>query len=335
MQYYKKMCVLRQLKQGFSGDGRPLSGLIKAEQYGKNLSIEVSAVGFAPLSSGEYYCLIADSKNRTELLPLRGKNLFNLISELDISNGFCGVICFVKTEILPIACGVNGNFAFDIRALAEKAFLSVVKPAKAKHAPTPPPEPIPAPAPEEEKHEKREEETAATYDDEILAEENYFEGENDECGKTEKGSSDVRPESGNQGENGETGNDFKENANGENVLHAFTTDSDGFYREIKSELDELFARYPRDESLTHAFSSSEWVRVKGSEDAPEELVGVVYEDGKAKYICYAVPAEKNAPREELNGAGFFIPLSPFEQEKGFFVLYQSAATGESIKPIKE
>lgn len=332
MQYYKKMCVLRQLKQGFSGDGRPLSGLIKAEQYGKNLSIEVSAVGFAPLSSGEYYCLIADSKNRTELLPLRGKNLFNLISELDISGGFCGVICFVKTEILPIACGVNGNFAFDIRALAEKAFLSVVKPAKTK--PAPPPEPVRG-KDESETSAETQEETAAAYDDEILAEENYFEGESDECGKAEKSGGDVCPESGNQGENRETGNDFKENANGENVLHAFTLNSDGFYREIKSELDELFARYPRDESLTHAFSSSEWVRVKGSEEEPEELVGIVYEDGKAKYICYAVPAEKNTPPKELDGAGFFIPLSPFTQGKGFFVLYQSAATGESIKPIEE
>ncbi len=331
MQYYKKMCVLRQLKQGFSGDGRPLSGLIKAEQYGKNLSIEVSAVGFAPLSSGEYYCLIADSKNRTELLPLRGKTLFNLVSELDISSGFCGVICFVKTEILPIACGVNGNFVFDVRALAEKAFLSVVKPAKAK--PTPPKAPIPpAPTPQAE---KREEETAAAYDDEILADENYFEGEEHERRTVEKGGGDVRPESGAKSADGETGNGTQKNANGQDVLHAFTTDSDGFYREIKSELDELFARYPRDESLTHAFSSSEWVRVKGSEEHPEELVGVVYENGKAKYICYAVPAEKNTPREELGGAGFFIPLSPFEKEKGFFVLYQSAATGESIKPIEE
>ena len=54
MQYYKKMCVLRQIKQGFSGDGHPLSGLIKAEQYGKNLAVEISIVGFAPLFWGGF-----------------------------------------------------------------------------------------------------------------------------------------------------------------------------------------------------------------------------------------------------------------------------------------
>ena len=40
MNYVKKMCILRQIKQGFSADGKPLTGLIKAEQYGKNLAAE-------------------------------------------------------------------------------------------------------------------------------------------------------------------------------------------------------------------------------------------------------------------------------------------------------
>jgi len=40
MNYIKKMCILRQVKQGFSGDGKALSGLIKIEQYGKNLAVK-------------------------------------------------------------------------------------------------------------------------------------------------------------------------------------------------------------------------------------------------------------------------------------------------------
>ena len=322
MQYQKKMCVLRQLKQGFSGDGRPLSGLIKVEQYGKNVAIEISAVGFAPLSSGEYYCLIADANERTELLPLRGKTLFNLVSSLDISGGFCGAICFVKTEVLPIAFGVNGNHTFDLAHLIRKAFLEVTKGLEQDPAPT--------------VSKKHEEETAAAYDDEWIAEENYFEGEEDERGKVEKGSGHVHVESGNTGENEQTRIDSQTYANGENVLHAFTTDSDGFYQQIKGELDELFSRYPKDGTLNYAFPSSEWVRVKGSEEEPQELIGVVYEGGKAKYICYAVPAkDKSTPPKEFENAGFFIPLSPFRQNEGFFVLYQSAATGESIKPIED
>ena len=76
MNYCKKMCILRQIRQGFSGDGKALSGLIKIEQYGKNIAVEISIINFAPLSSGEYYCLLSDGNGKTEMLALRGKCFF-------------------------------------------------------------------------------------------------------------------------------------------------------------------------------------------------------------------------------------------------------------------
>ena len=117
MNYIKKMCILRQVRQGFSGDGKALSGLVKMEQYGKNLAVEVSIINFAPLATGEYYCLLSDGKGKTEMLSLRGKSLFNLLSDLDISAGFCAVVCYVKNEITPIAYGINGNGSYDWRAI--------------------------------------------------------------------------------------------------------------------------------------------------------------------------------------------------------------------------
>ena len=121
MNFIKKMCVLRQIRPGFSGDGKQAGGVVKAEQYGKNLSVEVSVIGFAPLAAGEYYALIADAKERTELLPLRGKSLFNLLSELDISEGFCAVICLVKNGVTPLAYGVSGNREYDFDRLISAA----------------------------------------------------------------------------------------------------------------------------------------------------------------------------------------------------------------------
>ena len=117
MNYVKKMCILRQIKQGFSADGKPLTGLIKAEQYGKNLAAEVSIINFAPLSSGEYFCLLSDGKGKTEMLALRGKSLFNLLTDMDITEGFCAVICLVKNEVIPVAYGVAGNKVYDWRAI--------------------------------------------------------------------------------------------------------------------------------------------------------------------------------------------------------------------------
>lgn len=333
MNYVKKMCILRQARHGFSGDGKALSGLIKIEQYGKNLSIEISVINFAPLVSGEYYCLLSDNKGKTEMLPLRGKSLFNILSDLDISQGFCGIICYVKNEIVPVAYGINGNGSYDWKTILNAT--------------------LPPVFPQSDVSEKKEraEETAietavsgtaetqashADYDDETVAQENYFEEnkENErELFSETNGNAYTQSEAENQGE--EARADASENVDAERIRHAFETDTDGYYRAVKGEIDELFEKYPRDTTLLNAFSCSEWVRVKGEQNAPEYLVGVIYDDGKAKYICYALLAQdKNAPPEEIKDACTFVPATPLDQDKGFFVIFQSATTGECIKPQK-
>jgi len=88
-------------------------------------------------------------------------------------------------------------------------------------------------------------------------------------------------------------------------------------------------------TLCGAFSCSEWVRVKGEEDNPQYLVGIVYNGGKARYICYALATETpETPPEEIKDVCAFVPRSPFEEGKGFFVIFQSASSGECIKPVK-
>ena len=60
--YTKNIAVIRGLKSGFSVDGGPLSGLVKAEKYGSNLRVEVSLINFAPLNQGKYVCAVSDGK---------------------------------------------------------------------------------------------------------------------------------------------------------------------------------------------------------------------------------------------------------------------------------
>ena len=61
--------------------------------------------------------------------------------------------------------------------------------------------------------------------------------------------------------------------------------------------------------------------------------GVLYADGKAKYICYALAAEnKENPPNEIKNVCTFVPSSVFKEKEGFFIIFQSAATGECIKP---
>ncbi|MBQ8685837.1 MAG: hypothetical protein IJ514_06680 [Clostridia bacterium] len=323
MTYIKKMCILRQARQGFSGDGKTLSGLIKVEQYGKNLAVEVSVINFAPLASGEYYCLLSDSKGRVETLALRGKSLFNILSDIDISGGFCGVICYVKNEIVPIAYGINGNGAYDWKRILG-ATLPPTFDKKSEES-----------AAAESVEERHAEEEKSGYDDETVATENYYREAEDGQIVSEEAGGDALAQSPAQEQSEEARTNAKEDVDDEGVRHPFATDGDGYYRSVKSEIDELFAAHPKDDTLKGAFSCSEWVRVKGEEGAPEYLVGVVYDDGRAKYICYALKAaDKDSPPEEIKDACSFVPCSLFDDGAGFFVIFQSATTGECIKPEK-
>ncbi len=348
MNYIKKMCILRQIKQGFSGDGKTLSGLIKIEQYGKNLAVEVSVINFAPLVSGEYYCLLSDGKGKTEMLALRGKSLFNLLSDIDISGGFCGIICYVKNEVVPIAYGINGNKSYDWKRILN-ATLPPVFPngshsnARGEIAESAPNtqtntqtntaeyEVSPSPLPEPLKKEKPAQTNG--YDDESVATNNYYEEEKDERVELSETGENTYAQSATESEGKKKGTDGEKDENAANVRQSFKTDPDGYYLAVKEEIDRLFRTYPHDKTLIGAFSCSEWVRVKGTVKAPEYLVGILKKEGKVNYICYALAAmDKDMPPKEIKNVCSFVPTSPYEENKGFFVIFQSAANGECIRP---
>ncbi len=329
MNYVKKMCILRQIKQGFSGDGKALSGLIKIEQYGKNLAVEVSIINFAPLVSGEYYCLLSDGKGKTEMLSLRGKSIFNILSDLDIGSGFCAVICYVKTEVVPIAYGINGNGSYDWRAILNATLPPVFPQRTAKSE-----------LAEANGNFSEKEDTMSVsklknvdYDDEAVAAKNYFEEEENERVEPAKTDEDARAKSADKNEGEKAGSNLEEDGDAESVLHEAKTPPDAYYLSAKREIDGLFSAYPQDKTLCDAFMQSEWVRLKGTEDEPLYLVGAIYEEGRVQYIGYALAAEdETAPPEEIKNVCAFVPISPLVGAKGFFVIFQSAATGECVKP---
>lgn len=325
MNYVKKMCILRQIKQGFSADGKTLSGLIKAEQYGKNLAVEVSIINFAPLSSGEYYCLLSDGKGKTEMLALRGKSFFNILTDMDISGGFCGIICHIKNTVTPVAYGVNGNGKYDWKNILNSTLPPVF------------------PKMEQDLQPQNEgaqtiavtQENAKTndYNDELLANENYYAEENDERKQSEKIKQNAHIEGATEKQNEKEGADATQNVDATRVLHPFQKHPDGYYLSVKAEIDELFEKYPRDTTLCGAFSCCDWVRVKGDKDNPQYLVGVLYEDGRVRYICYALATQdKDNPPAEIKKVCAFVPRSVFDSTQGFFVIFQSASSGECIKP---
>lgn len=109
--------------------------------------------------------------------------------------------------------------------------------------------------------------------------------------------------------------------------------SEQFYMEMKPQLDDIFANNPSEDYLQDLLPNSKWVKVKIDEDGNYYVLGLIYEEEKLKYICYGVPGvyQKNAPRE-LSGYPVWFPLDEGKpQGFGYWLSYQDADNGESIK----
>ena len=106
-----------------------------------------------------------------------------------------------------------------------------------------------------------------------------------------------------------------------------------FYMELKPQLDDLFAKNPSEEYLTGLLPNSKWIKVKIDENGNYYVLGLINEEDKLKYICYGVPGvyQKNAPRE-LSGYPVWFPLDESKpQGFGYWLSYQDAESGESVK----
>ncbi len=106
-----------------------------------------------------------------------------------------------------------------------------------------------------------------------------------------------------------------------------------FYDDIKEQIDTLFEKYPEEEILKQIIPDSKWVKIDYEEKGEYYVVGLLYEDGKIKYVCYGVPSiYSNEPPEDIKGFSQWLPVDS-ERENGFgyWITYQDAKTGENVK----
>ena len=104
-----------------------------------------------------------------------------------------------------------------------------------------------------------------------------------------------------------------------------------YYLKVKDELDRIFARFPREETLCRAYEKSQWAKIFYGENK-YYVVGLIKENGKEKYICYGVPSSYSpTPPKQLEGFCSFVPLSVFDLKgDGYFMMFQDAVTGKCI-----
>jgi len=110
-------------------------------------------------------------------------------------------------------------------------------------------------------------------------------------------------------------------------------DGNNFYYAVKPQIDEMFICYPSEDLLSNTVPNSKWVRVD-TEDG-YYVVGLLFDEDEPSYICYGVPeyqkdGSAKAPAE-LENMCVWLPTRSEESIAGFWMIYQSAKTGEIIK----
>lgn len=117
----------------------------------------------------------------------------------------------------------------------------------------------------------------------------------------------------------------------------YEKENPSFYAKLKNQIDRLFANNPEEEYLEKIIPNSKWVKVEYEKEGDYYVIGLVYENQDLTYLCYGVPGvyQKNPP-QELSGYPVWLPLDSDKKEGfGYWLAYQNAETGESIKAIIE
>ena len=326
------MCVLKQLSSGFASDGKKVSGLLTAEKYASRLTACFSLINFAPLAEGRYVAVISDTHGCLEFFELAPTGgTVKKESSLSLEEGFCCLICHISMRAAPAAFGKSGEEVYDVKKLC----AAVENKERGNY----------------ETAEKPAVQNSPPYDDEIVATENYYDysdadlktltiTEESHERQAENEPDAVTPANSTEKERAEEaacGEDAGKNENAERLFKIEKPDhgeeqSSLYYDTVKEELRELFEKYPAEENLQRAVENSKWVKI---EFAPQKYytVGLMYEQGKPRYICYGVPAEnKEEPPKALKGFCSYLPLSLFDlRGKGYWMMYQDADTGRCVE----
>ena len=313
MAYEKRVCVLRQVRKGFSADGSALTGAIYAERLGSELTVTPRIASLSPLRDGRY-ALYLWADDQTFCLELKGNAPIRLENAPSIAAGFSALVCYVRGEPTPVAYGRCGAAPANYAPLLEepaqrKRPIPVPRPPvevpmpNAPNVPLAPTVPVPGPLPDDAPHDGR---AAARYNDEAIAADDYFSGApygDEKAPPAAEGEAAAPP--------GADARDLLLRPGG----------SLTYYYSVREKLRAAFSSGARDDRLCAVWPQSEWVR------QGDALLGIICREGVPRWLCVAAEGEKPAA---MGDHACFVPLSPYTEKEGFWVVFQDADTGEYV-----
>lgn len=105
-----------------------------------------------------------------------------------------------------------------------------------------------------------------------------------------------------------------------------------FYQKISPQVEKLFGDNQDEAILSEIIPNSKFCKVDFDDGSGYYVFGIIYQNGLPKYLCYGLPAKKDAkPPIELAEYYQWLPIDTAnEQDDGFYLMYQDAETGQNI-----
>ena len=175
------------------------------------------------------------------------------------------------------------------------------------------------------------------YNDEKIAEENYFEFVQEDITFKEIENARLLNQINDTKSNCKPERKKEENANASQQYDTSPCDNSKqtgtWYSEnVKQKIEEIFNKYPPISALTDIIPQSKWAQIPYSNNK-FYIVGTVSENEVVKYVVYGVPGDKNHVPKGFERYSRFIPESIFNLESnGFWCIFQSAENGMQVCP---
>lgn len=307
----KSVALINETGAGFAVPGAKVRGVAVRSDNGGRSVIKISLIDLAPATNG-YTVAISDG-NSTKLCELPDLSGAEILSD---STGNLAVSIFYVTadeRFLPVAYG-----AFSPEAKPEKEVLIDAKRAYY--------------AGDDAGGQEKKSVDDETYDDEVVAAENYYAYESESGMK--RGGENANATDADENVGVQSGG-FKKKEADEYDLSAFVDEENGgekgtYYERIKPQIERLFEEFNEEKSLSEVVPDSRWVKIKYDGD-DYYVVGVIYDKNRPLYICYGVEGRYGEKPEKIGDYCSFIPSSIFNLKgDGYWVMYQSAISGKCL-----
>ncbi len=324
MAFYKKTLLMKEEAEGFSKNGKKVSGVVNIFYEDGKLCLSATFLNLKDLTEGEYFFKMATESFCSG--KALGRSVYSVEEEfsadgkikINPENFTCDFILFYKNPV-----GIKAvAFADGLKKYSAAYYEKLFKPEAGFFEDD-----------EQSGKTENQKEAETVYDDEKIAEENYYEFEKpnkitgEDSGKEEHGVEDAALKKADERKAAEK--NVKTDV-AEDEGDYFETESGKFFEFVKGDIEAAFDLYETDEYLTDVIPDSRFVKVTGDK---EFSFGVIREAGEPKYVCYGIKGEYSKdPPEKLKGIASFVPKSIYDDSgDGYWVIFQDAKTGKCIR----